>query len=180
MLREVIVVEGKSDIARVTAAVDCDCIATEGYTLRPGVLAAIRAAYEKRGIIILTDPDGPGERIRRRLSALFPNAAHAFVPKDEAKTETDVGIEDASPASILRALSKAHTMEECPEERFTTADLVSAGLMGDDHAARRRDAVGALLGIGYGNARQFLKRLNHFGITSAEWEEALAQLGEHA
>ena len=80
----------------------------------------------------------------------------------------------------MRALSKAHTMEECPEERFTTADLLRAGLMGDDHAARRRDAVGALLGIGYGNARQFLKRLNHFGITRAEWEEVLAQLGEHA
>ncbi len=180
MLREVIVVEGKSDIARVTAAVSCDCIATEGYTLRPEVLAAIRVAYEKRGIIILTDPDGPGERIRKRLSALFPRAAHAFVPKDEAKTETDVGIEDASPASILRALAKAHTMEEYPEERFTTADLLRAGLMGDENAAARRDAVGARLGIGYGNARQFLKRLNHFGITRAEWDEALREGGDEA
>ncbi len=180
MLREVIVVEGKSDIARVTAAVSCDCIATEGYMLRPEVVATIRAAYERRGIIILTDPDGPGERIRNRLSALFPKAAHAFVPKDEAKTETDVGIEDASPASILRALSKAHTMKEASEEIFTTADLLRAGLMGDENAAARRDTVGALLGIGYGNARQFLKRLNHFGITRAEWDEALAQLGGHA
>ena len=171
MISEVIVVEGKSDIARVSMAVSADCIATEGYTLRPAVVAAISDAYKKRGIIILTDPDGPGERIRRRLAALFPNAKHAFVPKDEARTETDVGIEDASPEAIRLALSKAHAAVKEGKEIFTVSDLAAAGLFGDAEAAQKRDAVGAALGIGYGNARTFLKRLNHFGITRKEWEE---------
>lgn len=61
MIKQVIVVEGKSDIARVSMAVDADMIATEGFTLRPEVIERIRLAYEKRGIIILTDPDGPGK-----------------------------------------------------------------------------------------------------------------------
>lgn len=81
MIKQVIVVEGKSDIARVSMAVDADMIATEGFTLRPEVIERIRLAYEKRGIIILTDPDGPGERIRKRLIKLFPKALNAFVPK---------------------------------------------------------------------------------------------------
>ena len=57
MLKEVIVVEGKSDIQRIHQAIEADCIATEGFTLRKGVIEQIRVAYEKRGIIILTDPD---------------------------------------------------------------------------------------------------------------------------
>lgn len=173
MIAEVIVVEGKSDIDRVRMAVDADCIATEGYTLRPAVVAAISAAYQKRGLIILTDPDGPGERIRKRLSALFPEAKHAFVPKEEARTETDVGIEDASPEAIRRALSKAHAAVKEETEIFTVSDMLHAGLIGDAEAAKKRDALGAALGIGYGNARTFLKRLNRFGITREEWEDAL-------
>ena len=104
MIKQVIVVEGKSDIARVGMAVDADMIATEGFALKKTTIEKIRYAYEKRGIIILTDPDGPGERIRQRLSKLFPKALHAFVPKSEASTEDDVGIEDASPESIRKAL----------------------------------------------------------------------------
>ena len=52
MLKQVIVVEGKSDIQRIAQAVEADCIATEGFTLRKGVIDMIRVAYEKRGIII--------------------------------------------------------------------------------------------------------------------------------
>ena len=51
----------------------------------------IRVAYEKRGIIILTDPDTAGERIRRVLTKKFPNAQHAFVPRDEAFANDDIG-----------------------------------------------------------------------------------------
>lgn len=72
MLKEVIVVEGKSDIQRIHQAIEADCIATEGFTLRKGVIDQIRVAYEKRGIIILTDPDTAGERIRRVLTKSFP------------------------------------------------------------------------------------------------------------
>ncbi len=175
-------VEGKSDIAVVTRAVEADCIATEGYTLRPEVLRDIEHAYQKRGIIILTDPDGPGERIRARLAKRFPKALHAFVPKDEAKTESDVGIEDASPEAVRKALGKVHVLYEKSTDLFSASDLFRAGLSGDSLSAQKRDRVGALLGIGYGNSRQFVKRLNHFGITREEWEGALkkAEDEEHA
>lgn len=46
MIQQVIVAEGKSDAARITRAVEADVIVTEGYTLRPAVIADIRAAYE--------------------------------------------------------------------------------------------------------------------------------------
>ena len=69
MIKQVIVVEGKSDIARVGMAVDADMIATEGFALKKTTIEKIRYAYEKRGIIILTDPDGPGNG----SCSAFPN-----------------------------------------------------------------------------------------------------------
>ena len=128
MIQQVIVVEGKSDIARVRQAVDADLIATGGYALRSAVIQDIRVAYEKRGIIILTDPDGPGEKIRSRLSVMFPEALHAFVPKSEASTEDDVGIENASPESIRKALDKVRILyQESSHERSGNPCWQSAG-----------------------------------------------------
>ena len=37
---------------------------------------------------------------------------------------------------------------------------------------------GDQLGIGYGNAKRILERLNSYGVTRSEFDEALAQLGE--
>ena len=61
MIQEVIVVEGKMDVVAVRRAVDADCIITDGFRLRSAAIRSIRGAYEKRGIIILTDPDTVGE-----------------------------------------------------------------------------------------------------------------------
>lgn len=175
MLQQVIIAEGKSDAARIARAVEADVVITEGFTLRPSVVEQIRAAYERRGIIILTDPDGPGERIRERLTKLFPGALHAFVPVEEARADGDVGIENASPEAIRKALDKLHVMDRTDSGCFSVSDLLAEGLMGSPDASARRARLGAILGIGYGNARQLLKRLNHFGITRDEWDEAVAQ-----
>lgn len=81
MLKEVLVVEGKMDTVAVKKAVDAETIETGGFTLAPYTLARIEAAYRKRGIIIMTDPDGAGERIRKFLTERFPQAGQALCPK---------------------------------------------------------------------------------------------------
>jgi hypothetical protein len=133
----------------------------------------IRVAYEKRGIIILTDPDTAGERIRRVLTKKFPNAQHAFVPRDEAFANDDIGIEQASPESIRKALSTLHVESLESSNEFSMVDLVRHGLSGMPDSAARRAVIGAKLGIGYGNGKQFLYRLNHYGISRDAFEEAV-------
>ena len=64
MIKEVIVVEGKSDVLAIGRALEADCLITGGFGLSKRAMNDIKAAYEKRGIIILTDPDGAGERIQ--------------------------------------------------------------------------------------------------------------------
>ncbi len=178
MIKEVLVVEGKMDVVAIGKAVEADCIITEGFNLKPKALDAIKQAYKKRGIIILTDPDSAGERIRQFLSKRFPDAKHAFVPRDEATANDDIGIEQASPESIRKALEKVRTLDWNPSEIFSGADLIRAGLSGAADASERRARLGARLGIGYANAKTFLLRLNHYGVTREEFEAALAEESE--
>lgn len=180
MIQEVIIVEGKQDIARVKQAVDAEIIATGGFTLAPYTVRQIEQAYNKRGIIILTDPDNAGERIRKYLTQRFPLAKHAFVPREQAYANDDIGIEQASPEAIREALNKVRCHHFTPAAEFTLADILRGNLSGTADAAERRAVVGAALGIGYANAKQFLYRLNHYGVTRDEFERALSALEEHS
>ena len=175
MLKEVLVVEGKMDVVAVRRAVEADCIVTGGFNLSRRTLDDIKKAYERRGIIILTDPDSAGESIRRFLARRFPEAAHAFIPREEATANDDIGVEQASPESIRRALAKVRTCSMEPQEIFTSADLLLAGLSGAPTAGVRRARLGKILGIGYANARTFLRRLNHYGVTREEFDAALEE-----
>ncbi|MCQ2373012.1 MAG: ribonuclease M5 [Phascolarctobacterium sp.] len=176
MLKEVLVVEGKMDTVAIRKAIEADTIETGGFTLAPYTLRQIEAAYKKRGIIILTDPDGAGERIRKFLTARFPDAGQAFVPKQQATAHNDVGIEQAQPEAILAALAKVRHHECSIQDEFTVMDLYRNRLSGCAEASARRDALGATLGIGYGNVKRFLERLNHYGVTRDEFEQALVNL----
>ena len=176
MIKEVLVVEGKMDVVAIDKAVEADCIITEGFNLKPQALDSIAKAYQKRGIIIMTDPDSAGERIRRFLTKRFPEAKHAFIPKEDATANNDIGIEQASPEAIRTALAKVRTMDWEPTNNFTGADLLMAGISGSPAASEKRAKLGAVLGIGYANAKTFLQRLNHYGITRQEFQQAVAEL----
>ena len=176
MIKEVLVVEGKMDVVAIDKAVEADCIITEGFNLKPQALDSIAKAYKKRGIIIMTDPDSAGERIRRFLPKRFPEAKHAFIPKEDATANNDIGIEQASPEAIRTALAKVRTMDWEPTNNFTGADLLKAGISGSPAASEKRAKLGAVLGIGYANAKTFLQRLNHYGITRQEFQQAVAEL----
>ena len=176
MIKEVLVVEGKMDVVAINKAVEADCIITEGFNLLPRTIKNIKAAYEKRGIIILTDPDSAGERIRSYLVRRFPNAKHAFIPAQEATANDDIGVEQAKPEAIRKALAKVRTAEIESSNEFSAKDLILNGLNGSQSASLRRAKVGEILGIGFANAKTFLRRLNNYGVTRDEFEKALAQL----
>ena len=176
MIKEVLVVEGKMDVVAIDKAVEADCIITGGFSLKRQTLDSIEQAYKKRGIIIMTDPDSAGERIRKFLTKRFPEAKHAFVPKEDATANDDIGIEQASPEAIRAALAKVRTLDWNPQTEFTGADLIGAGVSGCPEAAVRRAQLGALLGVGYANAKTFLLRLNHYGVSRAEFTAALSAM----
>ena len=175
-IRETIVVEGKDDVSAVRKAVDANVIATHGYGISEATLSQIRAAYEATGLILFTDPDHAGRSIREKLTKLFPDAKQAYLTYDQARAKNDIGIENASPADIDAALSRAEATEQtAPAEEITEDDLARLGLTGLPDSAERRAAVGAALGVGYANGKTFRKRLNYMHVTRSALEEACRQ-----
>ena len=172
-IKEVIVVEGRDDESAVKAAAVAEIIVTRGYKISEKTWELLAKADEGPGLLILTDPDHAGEQIRNRLAKRFPNAKHAYLPKEESLKNGDIGIENASPENIAAALEKAHFTQAVsgvdPAAVFTGEDLQNFGLIGEEQSGQRRDQLGKSLGIGYGNAKTFLSRLNHYGITKEEY-----------
>ncbi|SEO92623.1 ribonuclease M5 [Amphibacillus marinus] len=169
-IKEIIVVEGKDDTAKVKQAVDADTIETNGSAVDQRVIAQIKHAQEKRGVIIFTDPDFPGQRIRSLISEAIPGCKHAFLTKDEARQKRDkgIGIEHASKEAIKEALAKVYQLEEDDQDevnRITRESLLAYGLIGGSDAKRRRELLTTQLRIGHANGKQLLKRLKMFQIS---------------
>jgi ribonuclease M5 len=185
-LKETVVVEGRDDMSAVLAAVEADVIITHGYGITEQTLENIEAAYSRNGIVIFTDPDHAGRRIRERLEALFPEAKHAFLTERQAQKDGDTGVENASPEDIRKAMISAGcTASDGPDSEFavrgsgsgeykevTADDMAALGLAGQQGSSERRAASGEALGIGNANAGAFLKRLRRLGIGLAELEKA--------
>lgn len=171
--KEVIIVEGRDDIDAVSKVCDSLIIATHGFGITKETWALIEKAYNENGIIILTDPDFSGEEIRRKLTEKFPNALQAYVARDKATKADDIGIENALPEDIKKAILGARATTVGNSAGITREDISRLGLSGRDCSAALRRAVMEDLGIGYGNAKNLIKKLNGFNISLETLEEAV-------
>ena len=176
MIKEIIVVEGKDDTVAIKRAVEAETIETGGSAIGEAVLKRVELAQARRGVIIFTDPDHAGERIRKIVAARVPGCKHAFLPQEDALYKGDIGVENAKPEAIRRALSQVRTETVEGEPEIEWEDLIHAGLIVHPEAASRRLLMGNLLGIGYANGKQFYKRCTMFRISRAEFAGALSQL----
>ena len=176
MIKEVIVVEGKDDITAVKAALDAEVIATGGFFYGKKLIDTLKNIGDKRGIIIFTDPDYAGEQIRRDLSKEIKNCKHAFLPQGKALKKGDIGVENANKEDIIEAISKARPITIKESREFTKIELLQLGLTSGENSKSKREKLGEILGIGYSNSKQFLNRLNNFGVTREEFEKALERI----
>lgn len=177
-IKEMIVVEGREDTVAIRRAVEADTIETNGSALTEETMKKIELAKKRRGVIIFTDPDYPGEKIRKQIEERIPGLKHAFLPKGEAlsKDGKDVGVENASVESIRRALKDARIVHEDVKEQIAWQDLFEARLIAGPKAKQRRERLGQLLSIGYANGKQLYKRLLAFRISKEEFINAYLQV----
>ncbi|BAM46175.1 MAG: ribonuclease M5 [Amphibacillus sp.] len=166
-IKEIIVVEGKDDTAKLKQFFNVDTIETNGSAIDQYVLDQIQHAKKKRGVIIFTDPDYPGQRIRHIIDQAIPGCKHAFLTKDEARAKSDkgIGIEHATKASLEAALADIYELVQTDEQLISRDDLIEFGLIGGTKAKARREKLTERLRIGYANGKQLLKRLQMFDIT---------------
>lgn len=179
-IKEVIVVEGKDDTRRLNEWHPVSTIETGGDALDESKIEQIRHAYEKRGIIIFTDPDHSGEKIRTQLMEYFPNAKHAFITKKEGQPDHkgSLGVEHASDEAIERALANCVTVSHDIVDLIPCSVLMKFGLLGGKKSKERRAQIGERLRMGYANGKQLQKRLQMFHITEEQLIEVMNQIME--
>lgn len=176
-ISQVIVVEGKNDIMAVNRAVDAFVISTSGSGISKDLLKMLKKLHDEVGIIILCDPDGPGERIRSIITEQIPTAHHAFIKKKDAIKDNDVGIENASVEAIQAALKGMITYSESISN-LTMDDLVKFRLQAHPNSKHLRSELCDSLNITYSNAKTLLKRLQLLNITKENLAVMMEALNE--
>lgn len=166
-IQEVIVVEGKHDKEKILKCVDADVIMSSGTHMSAEFLTLCKRMNEDRGIIVFTDPDGPGEMIRRRIIETVGSCKHASLHVLQTKKKQKVGIEHADCDDIVEVLSTCSTFA-LNNESLTLHEFQSLGLSGASDSALRRDLLSEAFRFPKSNAKSCLKYLNMLNTTKAD------------
>lgn len=162
-LEQAVVVEGKYDKIRLESVVDAVIITTNGFSVlkNKDKLALIRYYAKGKGIIILTDSDSAGFRIRNFLKGAVKNGkiTNVYIPdvfgrekrKPVASKEGKLGVEGIDAQTLLDAFERAGICSDnkppkSMDEIITRIDLYECGLTGGDNSSDKR--------------RELLKRLD--------------------
>ena len=177
-IKEIIIVEGRDDITALKRVVDAHIIALNGFSaLSKKTINKIVNLSKENELILFTDPDYAGKKIRDTLRKYIPNIKHAFISRKDATKNKNVGVENANDKAILDALKNLITEKnENNGYTFTMQDLIENELCLGKNAKERRIELGDYLKIGYYNSKQLLNALNSFSITKEQFDSALKKL----
>lgn len=160
-INQAIIVEGKYDKIKLASLVKAVIIPTHGFRIfkDPELLELIRYYAKTTGILILTDSDRAGFRIRSYLRGAIPDGSvrNLYIPdvfgkekrKNKPSAEGKLGVEGIQADVLREAFRKAGvlTEEQPPGDPITKTDLYLAGLNGTPGCCERRRALQCSLGL---------------------------------
>lgn len=160
-LQETVIVEGNNDCAAVRRAVSALILQTRGLAAIHQDLDLWAPFAAHGGLVILTDPDGPGRRLRDHITARFPQALQAQLPAADCRgPHGRLGVQFAPPEAIRAALTAAgcHRRQAPPTD--TLAALIASGLGGGPAGKQGRRRLCTALGIPMASAPHLAAYLN--------------------
>lgn len=164
-IKETIIVEGVYDKIKLSRFIDAVIIPVHGFQIfsNDETMQTIIKMAKETGVVILTDSDSAGFKIRNYIKQSLPpeTVKHAYIPdvhgKEKRKTEAGkeglLGVEGIKDDIILDALKKAGCeidgTAETPRQgrAITKADLYKLGLSGGADSADKRRRLAQTLGI---------------------------------
>lgn len=171
-INEIIVVEGKSDKQFLETFLNADILTCNGSAIDGFDKNYLIELSKTRGIIILTDPDYPGQRIRNEISSYLPVCKHAFVRKENSIKRHKVGVAEASKEEVLFALENVVTFDESKKGSLNETDMMLLKLSGLDSSANKEKVI-KHFNIGHCNSKTLLKRLNLLNVSKETLEAIL-------
>jgi len=173
-INELIVVEGKSDIDFLSTFLDADFYSVNGSAVSKKDLAFIKEVKKYRNVIVLTDPDFPGKKIRDYLNNEIPGLKNAYVRKEVSIRKNKVGVAESTKEEVGKALENLVTFDKNKRENtLSMNDLFELELNGSEKAAQKRKDICDKLQIEKCNAKRLLFLLNMMGVDRKKLEELL-------
>ena len=167
----IVVVEGKTDVSFLSSFIDSEFVITNGSEISKETIEYLKNS--NKDIYVLTDPDSPGERIRKILDENISGLHHCFVKKEKSIKNGKVGVAESTKEEIENAFKNYVTTKKPEEGDLTMDDLVKLGLSGSKDANKIRIELSNKLHLGHCNAKTFLKRLNYRNINIEELKQLL-------
>ncbi len=158
-IKEAIVVEGKYDQIKLSRLFDTLIIPTNGFDIykNKNKLNMLRQVAEKNGIIILTDSDSAGFRIRNHIRNCLGDipVKNAYIPEIEGKEkrkatpskEGFLGVEGIEDEIIVQAIMSQTQQVEKSHHKITKTDFYELGLTGGSDSAQKRAGLCKKLGL---------------------------------
>lgn len=160
-VNEAIIVEGKYDKIKLSSIVDAVIIITNGFGIFKDTekLELIRYYAKKTGIIILTDSDEAGRKIRgyikgavgggRIINLYIPDVLGKEKRKVKPSAEGKLGVEGIDPKILLEAFEKSGitASEKTISSDISKLTLYELGLSGGPNSRELRSALQSKLGL---------------------------------
>jgi ribonuclease M5 len=165
----IVIVEGKNDYNKLKSIFpNMNIMITNGSAVSEEFLGIVSKLGKSNQIVLCLDPDYAGDKIRKMIQVVVPNASHIFASREKAisRNRKKVGIEHMTRNDIVELFRDIKVPNF--QNNITSEDLYDLRLSGYDNSQTFRDILGKKLGIGSGNSKQFLKKLNMFNISLEE------------
>ena len=186
----IIVVEGKYDKAHLENILDAVIIETDGFAVFKDKekIALLKKLSEKHEIVILTDSDRAGFKIRGFLSGALPGAkiTHIYIPRTEGRERRKtkpgaqglLGVEGIKKETLEQCLIKSGIFSGSPRHKpfLTVQKIYEIGLTGGKNSAAKRRELLLSLDLPPGlSVKRMLEVINRI-YTKEQFEEALGKI----
>ena len=175
-MRKIYVVEGIRD-EEILKKIDPNIftIKTNGLSFDNELIEKLIELEKEYEIVLILDPDYPGEKIRRELTAKLKNPINIFIPQDKAisKNQKKVGLEHVSLDDLAKILEKEIIFDKKIKGNLNTSDFITLGLTGNVDSEKKRLIVTNHYYLPKSNAKRLLNYLNNMNISYKELEEVL-------
>ena len=181
MSNKIVVVEGSHDVQAIKRVFkNATCLITNGSEVLDETKSMLKALAKDNEIIVFTDPDFPGERIRSKIHEIVPSAIDVFMKKDLciSKNKKKVGVEHATDDDIYNALYPYLNGSVERKSDITMRDIRDFGLNGNTFSKKKRDKISNKLNIGAPNAKMFLQRILMLGISKECLKRMVDEINE--
>lgn len=172
---QVFVVEGKNDIKVVKSVFpESICIKTNGLGINKVTIDQLKVLEKDNEIIVITDPDSAGTKIRNIVLSEIPSASFLDLPKDKCIKKHKVGLENLTKEDFLKMLNTGKLLNKAflKCNNFSLFDLVELKLTGSK-SRENKNKLHTLLGIYHFNVKQLLNFLNNSNYSKEQLKEVL-------